>query len=152
MDDGHVSEKFSALSDGLLSADEKKAVEAHLASCESCRAEWEAFDRAVRAVRHLPLVEPPVALRTAKDTPTSEKAKAAGASTRSASSSRKSRIARTGSRRVRSDRRPRTARANTKMLPIIDWIGRQDFQRIRAGGPAGTGFPLFRPAPAGGAG
>ncbi len=55
----HVSERFSALSDGLVSADEKQAIEQHLAGCAECRAEWAAFDRAVRAVRQLPMVDTP---------------------------------------------------------------------------------------------
>ncbi len=73
-----------------------------------------------------------VASSTANETPTSEKANAAGASTRSASSSRKSRIARTGSRpRAGRQAAPERTREHDK---YSDLEGRAGYS-IVPGGP-----------------
>lgn len=47
-------DRFSEYIDGELSAPEQRAVESHLSACAECRAELEAWRRAVRAVSELP--------------------------------------------------------------------------------------------------
>ena len=73
--DGHLDEELSALLDGALSAPELDPVQAHLASCGSCRSELEA-ERSVRdLVRGLPPIEPPFGFyeRLLRDGPTALK-------------------------------------------------------------------------------
>ncbi len=55
----HVIDQFSALFDHQLSNETKGEVEGHIASCASCRAEWDAFAKSIRATRLLPLAEAP---------------------------------------------------------------------------------------------
>ena len=58
----HPGDLLSALLDGRLDAAERRAVEAHVESCRSCRDELEAVGAARRMLRNLPIVEPPPGL------------------------------------------------------------------------------------------
>lgn len=59
----HLGDELSALLDGELAPDEAAAAQAHLRECAFCTSELAAFDRARSAVRSLPMVDPPGALR-----------------------------------------------------------------------------------------
>ena len=109
----------------------------------TCRrpARTSATARSARPARRTGAAVEPVAYSTANDTPTSENPKAAGASSRSASSSRKSRMDRsTGKRRT-------TARANMTVLPILTRGPDRNAIHPRAGRE--THFRLVRGVPGG---
>jgi hypothetical protein len=55
----HLGELLSAQLDGELTAEESELVDAHLASCETCRAELEATSAVRTALRQAPAVDPP---------------------------------------------------------------------------------------------
>ncbi|MGI5818777.1 MAG: anti-sigma factor family protein, partial [Armatimonadota bacterium] len=53
-DNPAFEEQLSALVDGRLSPDEARAVRKHLASCEECRAQYDAIASARRLLRAMP--------------------------------------------------------------------------------------------------
>ena len=55
----HLGDRLSALLDGELVADERRAAEAHLADCASCRDELAATASTRAMVRGLPAVDAP---------------------------------------------------------------------------------------------
>ena len=59
----HPEEQLSGYVDGTLGTDERAEVDAHLATCATCREEIELSTRAVTMLRELP--EMPVALASA---------------------------------------------------------------------------------------
>lgn len=59
MDRSHVVEQLGLYADGMLTAAEAERVDAHLAGCESCRAEWEALRYTLDLLRSVPGEEPP---------------------------------------------------------------------------------------------
>lgn len=56
----HVLDLISAQLDGELAPAEERAVTAHLAECETCRAESAGIAAVRDAVRSLPVLDPPV--------------------------------------------------------------------------------------------
>jgi anti-sigma factor RsiW len=56
---GHLGDELSALLDGELVADERRAAEAHLAACATCREELVATASTRAIVRGLPAVDAP---------------------------------------------------------------------------------------------
>lgn len=58
----HLGDALSALLDGELSPHAAATARRHLAACPRCAAELEAVDEARRAVRSLPLIDPPASL------------------------------------------------------------------------------------------
>jgi anti-sigma factor RsiW len=57
--DLHLTDELSALLDGELPGEERAAAEAHVASCDQCRAELDATRLVRDRVRGAPAVEPP---------------------------------------------------------------------------------------------
>lgn len=55
----HLGDRLSALLDGELVADERRAAEAHLAACASCRDELAATASTRAVLRGLPVVDAP---------------------------------------------------------------------------------------------
>jgi anti-sigma factor RsiW len=58
----HLGDLLSAMADGELTAADRRAAEAHLATCWQCRTEHEGVIRAQQLVAGLPLLEPPAAV------------------------------------------------------------------------------------------
>jgi anti-sigma factor RsiW len=65
-DGAHLGDRLSALVDGELAVDQARAAERHLATCPTCRTEYELTERAHELVVGLPLLTlpPPVWART----------------------------------------------------------------------------------------
>lgn len=59
----HLGELLSAHLDGAATAEERSRIEAHLASCGRCTQDLADITAAREAVRALPVLEPPVAIR-----------------------------------------------------------------------------------------
>ena len=54
-----IEKKFSAYLEGVVSSEEKKGLENHLSSCQSCRKTFEELKKTVALVKGLEQVEPP---------------------------------------------------------------------------------------------
>lgn len=64
----HASlEQLSALIDGELSAEERGAVEAHMATCARCRDDLDQLNRTVSLIRGLPVPAPPRSFKVASE-------------------------------------------------------------------------------------
>ncbi len=59
---GIIWERMSLALDGMLSPDEERELQAHLARCPSCRAEWEALQAVSSFLSQVPLASPGVDL------------------------------------------------------------------------------------------
>lgn len=57
-----IRERMSLALDGMLSANEERELQVHVARCPSCRAEWEALQAVSRFLARAPLVSPGVDL------------------------------------------------------------------------------------------
>ena len=55
----HVTSLFLSVHDQDVSEEEKKAFEAHLESCETCRADWEAYKMTLNEVSGMYPLAPP---------------------------------------------------------------------------------------------
>jgi len=55
----HAREQFSALIDDVLSSDERRACEEHIAECAACAREWQRFKQAVTILRAMGPVRAP---------------------------------------------------------------------------------------------
>lgn len=62
----HLDEVLSAYLDGEVSGPEVSVVHSHLAECPACRAQLAELYTARRAVRSLPVLDPPTALVAAR--------------------------------------------------------------------------------------
>ena len=59
MDHARANELFSAYAEGQLGAEDAKALDEHLKSCESCRADYEVFQRTMVALSGLAATDAP---------------------------------------------------------------------------------------------
>jgi len=59
---GIIQERMSLALDGMLSANEERELQVHLARCPSCRAEWEALQAVSSFLAQVPLASPGVDL------------------------------------------------------------------------------------------
>lgn len=62
MDHGQAQEAFSDYWDQTLDAAQRKEVDAHLEGCAACRAEYEAFQKAMAPLGKLHKAPPPVSV------------------------------------------------------------------------------------------